>query len=245
MIILIFLKKFFTSYVSITPRNLQTKFCIRCIIRLSTSTLFFVSTKFRYISFSKMLITWIFASKRFFLTSQTLCRQNHISYISRMNEDFLLHFAAIRNLYFTLCVSAIFYFYRFYFYLCLSLLYRIKTMTLFRFRIFSWDSSWFFMYFIFLVHPAQFFYFWNTYRDLSVAEMLKFCLVTSKKICLNVFMCIFFYYSISFSFTVIRIEYCFMIPSTAYREHSSSTRKKLIFSYIISLQRKHKIKPLV
>lgn len=105
MIILIFLKKFFTSYVSITPRNLQTKFCIRCIIRLSTSTLFFVSTKFRYISFSKMLITWIFASKRFFLTSQTLCRQNHISYISRMNEDFLLHFAAIRNLYFTLCVN--------------------------------------------------------------------------------------------------------------------------------------------
>lgn len=33
-------------------------------------------------------------------------------------------------------------------------------------------------------------YFWNTHRELSVAEMLKFCLVTSKKICLNVFMCI-------------------------------------------------------
>lgn len=99
-----------------------------------------------------------------------------------------------------------------------------------------------YVFHIFLVHPiCTISYFWNTHRDLSVAEMLKFrCEVFSflKRYVWNVF--VYFHYPIFFSFTAVRIKYCF-VTHEAYREHSSSAYKKLIFSYMISLQKKHKI----
>lgn len=123
-----------------------------------------------------------------------------------------------------------FYFYRSYFYLRLSSFYRIKTMTLFRFRIFCRDSFVLILYVfhIFLVHPVcTISYFWNTHRDLSVAEMLKFCCEVFsflKRYVLNVFVCILIFLLLSYIFLFYcckdRILLC-DTRSIAYREHSS------------------------
>lgn len=110
--ILIFFEKFFASYISITPRNLQVKFCI-CCISLSTSiyslsVLKSVTSLFlRYYNYSlsKMLLPESLHQN--FKRQTRLCRQNHVSYISCKNKDFVFHFAATRNSYLMFYVQAI------------------------------------------------------------------------------------------------------------------------------------------
>lgn len=164
----------------------------------------------------------------FFNVTNTRQTEPYFSIFFITNEDFLLHFATIRNSYFMLCVPAV---------LFLSILFlsrflhRIKTMTLFRFRIFCRDSSWDSLCtssFLCILHNFFFFFFFEIHIAIYLSQRcLNFVVSFLKRYAWNVFAFeLFFYYSIFSPFAAVRIEYCFVTRSTAYMESTALLRIK-------------------
>lgn len=186
--------KILCSYVSITPRNLQVKRCICCVISLSTSANS-VRTKFCYISLSKILITWIFANfnVKHVYAGRTMFRiflvRTKTFFLFHCNMQLVPHVLCPSNFIF---IGPIFIFVYLYF-----IVWRLWHFAS-RFPV-EIHSSWFFIYFIpfSCIESAQFLTFkihiaiYLLQRCLNfVAKMLRF----SKKICLER-ICVYFNFS--------------------------------------------------